>query len=64
MTTSPESLCNTSVEDAKSSLYHFGVGDLKIVQKAYLYECAHMNRSSMKKILLAKQRQLLKEKKQ
>lgn len=56
-------ICCTSVEDARSSLYHHGVGDLKMLKKAVLYEMEHGQRATMIKMLKAKIRQLEKEKK-
>ena len=61
MAKTPESLVNTSVADARSSLYH--IDDYHLVRKAYEYECAHQNRVSMKDMLLAKMTRLWREQK-
>lgn len=61
MSRTPESLCSTSVADARSSLYH--INDYHLVRKAYECECAHQNRVSMKDMLLAKMNRLRREQK-
>jgi hypothetical protein len=47
-----ESLCCTSIENAKGSLQF--IDDLKFLKKALLYETCHMRRATMIKMLKAK----------
>lgn len=56
MSKSPENICNTSVQDAQSSLHH--ITDLKMLKKAVRYEMQHGDRTSMIRILKSKIRQL------
>ena len=58
-----EKICNTSVQDAKSSLYHITApADIEVLKKAVLYERSHMDRATMIRMLKAKIRQLEKAK--
>lgn len=49
-------LCNTSVDDMRSSLYH--TDDFELIKNALKYEMDHGNRTTMIRILKAKIRQL------
>jgi hypothetical protein len=49
-------LCNTSVADLKSSLYH--ENDFDTLREAVQYELAHGNRKTVIKLLDAKIKQL------
>ena len=57
-----ENICCTSVDDIKSSLAF--IEDIKILEKALLYELCHCNRITVKKMLKSKIRRIKKAVKQ